>query len=57
MLLQREIQQMAEAEGVLPDTIDKDWVLGHSFFNRSHRADKLERQAGGIQNSHTILGR
>ena len=29
MLLQREIQQMAEAEGMLPDTIDKDWVLGH----------------------------
>lgn len=29
MLLQSEILKIAEKEGVLPDTIDKDWVLGH----------------------------
>ncbi|WP_313379691.1 nucleotidyl transferase AbiEii/AbiGii toxin family protein [Proteiniphilum saccharofermentans] len=29
MILQREILRIAEKEGVPPDTIDKNWVLGH----------------------------
>ena len=29
MILQSEILQIAEHEGVPPDTIDKNWVLGH----------------------------
>jgi predicted nucleotidyltransferase component of viral defense system len=32
MILQKEIRQMAEKEGVPPTTIDKDWVLGHVLF-------------------------
>lgn len=38
MILKREITDKANKWGVLPDTVDKDWVLGHflrSFF--SHR--------------------
>jgi predicted nucleotidyltransferase component of viral defense system len=29
MILQSEILKIAEEQGVLPDTIDKNWVLGH----------------------------
>ena len=29
MILQSEILRIAEREGVPPDTVDKDWVLGH----------------------------
>ena len=29
MILKREIEQYAEANGVAKSTIDKDWVLGH----------------------------
>lgn len=29
MILKKEIEKIAEAEGVLKSTIDKDWVLGH----------------------------
>lgn len=29
MILQREIIQKAEETGVPPDTVDKNWVLGH----------------------------
>jgi predicted nucleotidyltransferase component of viral defense system len=32
MILQKEIRQVAEKEGVPPTTIDKDWVLGHVLF-------------------------
>jgi predicted nucleotidyltransferase component of viral defense system len=32
MILQKEIRQVAQAEGVPPTTIDKDWVLGHVLF-------------------------
>ena len=36
MILKREITDKASEQGVLPDTVDKDWVLGHflrSFFS------------------------
>jgi len=36
MILKREISDKAIEWGVLPDTVDKDWVLGHflrSFFS------------------------
>ena len=29
MILKKEIEKVAEAQGVLKSTIDKDWVLGH----------------------------
>lgn len=32
MILQKEIRQVAQAEGVPPTTIDKDWVLGHVLY-------------------------
>lgn len=32
MLLQKEITTLAERYGVPPDTIDKDWVLGHVLY-------------------------
>lgn len=29
MILKKEIEKIAEAQGVLKSTVDKDWVLGH----------------------------
>lgn len=33
MILQKEIRQVAQTEGVPPTTIDKDWVLGHVLYS------------------------
>lgn len=38
MILQREILKIAEMEGVPPDTIDKNWVLGH-FLSELYNAE------------------
>ena len=38
MILQSEILRIAEQEGVPPDTIDKNWVLGH-FLAELFRSD------------------
>lgn len=49
MLLQNEILQRAEKEGVPPDTIDKDWVLGHFLcvlFQQNWAQEKLVFKGG-----------
>lgn len=49
MLLQNEILQCAEKEGVPPDTIDKDWVLGHFLsvlFQQNWAQEKLVFKGG-----------
>ena len=38
MILQSEILKIAEVEGVPPDTIDKNWVLGH-FLAELYKAE------------------
>lgn len=49
MILQSEILHIAEKEGVPPDTIDKNWVLGHFLaeLNRQKWANKLLIFKGG----------
>jgi predicted nucleotidyltransferase component of viral defense system len=49
MLLQSEILQHAKKEEVPPDTIDKDWVLGHFLavlFQQSWAQEKLVFKGG-----------
>ncbi len=49
MLLQSEILRIAEGEGVPPDTVDKDWVLGHFLavlFERKWAQENLVFKGG-----------
>jgi len=43
MILQSEILRIAEQEGVPPDTIDKNWVLGH-FLAELFRSEWAQQQ-------------
>jgi len=49
MILQSEILRIAEQEGVPPDTVDKNWVLGHFLAElfRSHWAQQQLIFKGG----------
>lgn len=40
MILKKEIEKIAEAQGVLKSTVDKDWVLGH-FINGIYAIPEL----------------
>lgn len=49
MILQSEILRISEQEGVPPDTIDKNWVLGHflaELFSNSWAQDNLVFKGG-----------
>ena len=49
MILQNEILQIADHEGVPPDTIDKNWVLGHflaGLFRSDWASQKLVFKGG-----------
>ncbi len=49
MILQSEILRIAEKEGVPPDTIDKNWVLGHflaELFSNEWTKNKLVFKGG-----------
>jgi predicted nucleotidyltransferase component of viral defense system len=42
MILRKEISEIAKREGVTPDTVDKNWVLGH-FLVELFRADWAQK--------------
>ncbi|MBA7558388.1 hypothetical protein ES705_51188 [subsurface metagenome] len=49
MLLKKEITEKSELWGVLPDTVDKDWVLGHflsAFYQVDEHFEKLVFKGG-----------
>ena len=49
MILRKEISEKSELWGVPPDTVDKDWVLGHflsAFYQVNEHLDKLIFKGG-----------
>ena len=49
MILRKEIAEKSESWGVPPDTVDKDWVLGHflaSFYQVDEHIRKLVFKGG-----------
>ncbi|MEZ4963015.1 MAG: hypothetical protein R2830_24525 [Saprospiraceae bacterium] len=46
MIYQKEIREKSEQMGVLPDTVDKDWVLGHVLIFRQRYLPKTGKPMG-----------
>ena len=56
MILKKEIEKTAEAQSVLKNTIDKDWILGH-FIDGIYSIPELKHFCSILSLSLSYLGK